>query len=260
MAKKKDAKPETKSEFLRKVLGKNPDLDYQQVNRRWAKAGHAGEISNALYYKVRGELGIRTEWVWVKEEKPGPKSPTTGASGEVYQFKITLLDTRPPIWRHIQVGDGTLDRLHEQIQTAMGWTNSHMYHFRIDGKLYGDPMLLQETFEELGYGDSTTVRLSEILPGGAGGSGSSTSTISGTAGCMRCSSRVAARPRRGSGIRSAWRGHGPARRRTWAASGAIWISSPPSPTPSTSSTRRCGSGSVASSTPRRSARWRRPGG
>jgi hypothetical protein len=81
MAKKDGAKPETKSEFLRKVLSKNPDLDYPQVNRRWAKAGHAGEISNALYYKVRGELGIKTEWVRVKEggpetrelHRPGPE-------------------------------------------------------------------------------------------------------------------------------------------------------------------------------------------
>ena len=70
MAKKEGVKPETKSEFLRKVLSKNPDLDYPQVNRRWAKAGHAGEISNALYYKVRAELGIKTEWVWVKEGGP----------------------------------------------------------------------------------------------------------------------------------------------------------------------------------------------
>ena len=70
MAKKGGARPETKSEFLRKILGKNPDLDYQQVNRRWAMAGHAGEISNALYYKVRAELGIKTEWAWVKEEEP----------------------------------------------------------------------------------------------------------------------------------------------------------------------------------------------
>ena len=36
----------------------------------WAKAGHAGEISNALYYKVRAELGIKTEWAWVKEGEP----------------------------------------------------------------------------------------------------------------------------------------------------------------------------------------------
>jgi hypothetical protein len=70
MAKKRPTKPETKSEFLRRVLSRNPDLDYQQVNRRWAKAGHAGQISNALYYQVRAELGIHTEWVWVKEGGP----------------------------------------------------------------------------------------------------------------------------------------------------------------------------------------------
>lgn len=70
MAKKGGARPETKSEFLRRVLSKDPDIDFQQVNRRWAKAGHAGEISNALYYKVRAELGIKTEWAWVKEDGP----------------------------------------------------------------------------------------------------------------------------------------------------------------------------------------------
>jgi hypothetical protein len=34
MAKKEGSKPDSKSEFLRKVLGKNPDLDFPQVNRR----------------------------------------------------------------------------------------------------------------------------------------------------------------------------------------------------------------------------------
>jgi hypothetical protein len=165
MAKKKDGKPETKSEFLRKVLSKNPNLDYQQVIRRWVKAGHAGEISNALYYQVRAKLGIRTEWVWVKQDVASPpRSTPAGATGEVYQFKITLMDTRPPIWRRIRVGDCTLDKLHEHIQTSMGWTNSHLNHFRIGGTLYGDPMLLQETFGELRYEDSTTARLSDILP------------------------------------------------------------------------------------------------
>jgi hypothetical protein len=70
MAKKKATKKETKSEFLRKVLSKNPNLDYQKVNRRWARTGHAGEISNPLYYKVRAELGIKTEWAWVTESGP----------------------------------------------------------------------------------------------------------------------------------------------------------------------------------------------
>ena len=107
-----------------------------------------------------GELGIKTEWTWVKTS--GPEARTTPT--EVYQFKITLLDTQPPIWRRIQVSDCTLDRLNAYIQIAMGWTNSHMRHFRIDGKLYGDPMLSEGTFGELQYEDSTTTRLSDILP------------------------------------------------------------------------------------------------
>lgn len=167
MAKKNGAKPETKSEFLRKILSKNPDLDYHQVNRRWAKAGHPGEISNALYYQIRAKLGITTVWAWVKEgEEIPPISAPALATGEVYQFKITLQDTQPPIWRRIQVGDCTLDQLHEYIQTAMGWTNSHLNQFRINGTLYGDPMLMEETFEELAFKDSTTTRLSDILPAG----------------------------------------------------------------------------------------------
>ena len=38
--------------------------------------------------------------------------------------------------------DCTLDKLHERIQTAMGWNTSHLHHFRINGKLYGDPWLM----------------------------------------------------------------------------------------------------------------------
>jgi hypothetical protein len=62
------------------------------------------------------------------------------------------------------VRDCTLDRLHEHIQTAMGWTNSHLHDFKIGGKDYGDPLLLEENFEEFDYGDSTTTKVSDILP------------------------------------------------------------------------------------------------
>jgi hypothetical protein len=83
---------------------------------------------------------------------------------QVYQFKVTLLESRPPIWRRIQTKDCTLDKLHEHIQTAMGWTNSHLHHFRVGEQLYGDPELMQENFEELEYKDSTTTNVSGILP------------------------------------------------------------------------------------------------
>jgi len=92
------------------------------------------------------------------------KAKKASPSDTVYQFKITLLESHPPIWRRIQVKDCTLDNLHECIQTSMGWTNSHLHHFKIGEQQYGDPMLMEEDFEEFGYRDSTTTMLSDILP------------------------------------------------------------------------------------------------
>lgn len=86
------------------------------------------------------------------------------AAERVYQFKITLKDSQPPIWRRIQIKDCTLDKLHERIQTAMGWTNSHLHHFKVGDQFYGDPLLMEENFEEFGYKDSTTTKISQILP------------------------------------------------------------------------------------------------
>jgi hypothetical protein len=50
----------------------------------------------------------------------------------VYQFKITLRDIRPPIWRRIQVpADYSFWDLHVAIQDAMGWEDSHLHAFFI---------------------------------------------------------------------------------------------------------------------------------
>lgn len=93
------------------------------------------------------------------------KGKSQAASPQLYQFKITLLDVEPPVWRRIQVRDGTLDQLHEQIQTAMGWTNSHLHQFEINGTRYGDPELLDDGFEDFECVDSTRTLISDILAG-----------------------------------------------------------------------------------------------
>ena len=85
-------------------------------------------------------------------------------SERLYQFKITLLESPVPIWRRIQVKDSTLDKFHERIQTAMGWTNSHLHQFKIAGENYGDPDLLNDGFEDFECIDSTATKISEIVP------------------------------------------------------------------------------------------------
>jgi hypothetical protein len=98
-------------------------------------------------------------------EKFGKSKIHRISAGErVFQFRISLRGITPRIWRRIQTKDCTLDKLHEHIQTAMGWTNSHLHSFEIKGQLFGDPMLMEENFEEMGYEDSTTTKLSDILP------------------------------------------------------------------------------------------------
>lgn len=61
-----------------------------------------------------------------------PRKLSTDQS--IYQLKITLKDFRPPIWRRIQVtSETTLGKLHRIIQSAMGWANSHLHAFLIQG-------------------------------------------------------------------------------------------------------------------------------
>lgn len=48
----------------------------------------------------------------------------------VYQFKITLLETQPKIWRTIQVPENyNFWDLHVAIQDAMGWLDYHLHEF-----------------------------------------------------------------------------------------------------------------------------------
>ncbi len=89
---------------------------------------------------------------------------TDARSDRVYQFRITLQRVEPKIWRRIQVRDCTLDELHECIQTAMGWTNSHLHQFEINGQRCGDPELLEHGLDDFDYIDSTDTRLSDFVP------------------------------------------------------------------------------------------------
>ena len=81
------------------------------------------------------------------------------ATAVIFRFKIVLMDSQPAIWRQIEVPDGTLDDLHEHIQTAMGWTNSHLHQFVIDDECYGDPELLNDGLYERETIDSTQTQL-----------------------------------------------------------------------------------------------------
>ena len=67
---------------------------------------------------------------------------------EVFQLKIVLEGSKPPIWRRVLIpANLRLPDLHGVIQLSMGWRDAHLYHFmvgiRSEGlRFYGDPDLL----------------------------------------------------------------------------------------------------------------------
>ena len=68
-----------------------------------------------------------------------PQAPTT-KDVAIYQLKVTLKGSKPPIWRWIQVESGLrLGQLHAVLQCAMGWTDSHLHQFIHQGRYYGEP-------------------------------------------------------------------------------------------------------------------------
>lgn len=89
-----------------------------------------------------------------------PRKQTTNQL--IYQLKITLKDLRPPIWRRVQVSDKTtLGKLHWIIQEAMGWTDSHLHAFLIQGVEYGEPM----PEYDFDVRNEKTIKLSQVISG-----------------------------------------------------------------------------------------------
>ena len=61
-------------------------------------------------------------------------------NADIYQIKVTLRYSKPPIWRRIQVpGDTRLDKLHLILQMVMGWQNYHLHQFIVGNVYYGEP-------------------------------------------------------------------------------------------------------------------------
>jgi hypothetical protein len=77
---------------------------------------------------------------------------------QVYQFKIALEDSKPPIWRRIQVPETyTFWDLHVAIQDAMGWIDYHLHEFELVNPSTGLTVNIGSPNEDFGE---------EVLPDG----------------------------------------------------------------------------------------------
>jgi hypothetical protein len=128
-------------------------LEKKGLIRRQAGVARSIEIlaDRSEIPKWTGKRLTRTVTGWVRTKPRAKKTELARQSGSgqtVYQFKISLSGIKPPIWRRIETLGMPLARFHEAIQTAMGWTNSHLHVFEVDRTRYTDPRMLDDVFPD----------------------------------------------------------------------------------------------------------------
>ena len=78
----------------------------------------------------------------------------------IYQVKVTLKGSKPPIWRGIQLhSDTRLGKLHRILQVVRGWTDSHLHQFIVGQTYYGVP----DPHVDLDVRSERTVPLNRVL-------------------------------------------------------------------------------------------------
>jgi hypothetical protein len=81
----------------------------------------------------------------------------------VYHIRVSLLDIKPLIWRHVELSSQTtLKQFHRILQIVMGWENYHLHEFLVGTKRYGIP---DPDYDD--PGDvivESKIVLSEVLP------------------------------------------------------------------------------------------------
>lgn len=107
--------------------------------------------------KVLERAGVICQAVAMqKSTSPGPGNATI----EVATVRIELSDTDPLIWREVAVPvEITLKTLHDIVQAAMGWHDSHLWTFNIGGAAYGLP----KRVDDPGVRDAGKAKLQMLL-------------------------------------------------------------------------------------------------
>ncbi len=138
-------------EFTKKELEKLGD----EVDASFVHVPHAHRKQlNAVLNKIGDLLADLVVEDFVYKVQPIDKA------GAIYQLKVTLNESDPPIWRRFQVPDCTLGELHEVLQIVMDWGNSHLHQFIVNRRCFGE-----STDDDLDLEDEDGISLSEIYTG-----------------------------------------------------------------------------------------------
>lgn len=86
---------------------------------------------------------------------------TSETSTPVHRLKVTLMDSKPAIWRRLIVPSAcTLGQLHRILQVAFGWEGYHLHQFAVGDLGYTDPTIM----DDLGTLDEDEMTLDDVAP------------------------------------------------------------------------------------------------
>lgn len=173
-----------------------PHDDDADLLRKFQSAIAGAELSELRH--LADGLGLLTAQAAVPLDRPELRRPPR-QQVDVLRIRIDLDTSKPAIWRRLELrSDLTLDVVHQALQAAFAWTDSHLHRFSLGGGPFdahsqlflcpwdveegeedGEPaaqVRLDETLQEPGnvlqyvydYGDSweLTLRLEEVQQAG----------------------------------------------------------------------------------------------
>lgn len=111
----------------------------------WRHAGRHSSVSQAApgengsqRFERPKKCASRPALLYNLKSMPDSSTPSLQA---ILQIKVTLEWIKPPVWRRLLVPAGlTLAQLHDVLQAAMPWEDSHLHEFQIGRSHYGAPM------------------------------------------------------------------------------------------------------------------------
>ena len=104
--------------------------DCEELLRRFRSVMDGADVADLR--RLAGDLALFAR-DGVDESRPRLRRlPLEGVS--VFRVRADLAGAKPPIWRRVELrSDLTLDRVHEVLQVAFEWTDSHLHRFSIGG-------------------------------------------------------------------------------------------------------------------------------
>jgi Plasmid pRiA4b ORF-3-like protein len=106
-----------------------------------ARRDHASPAPPPLETSAAGHRSERAPQRQLRQwQHPVAAMRQVAANSKIFEIQIMLRDAGPPINRRVRVLDEpSFAELHDVVQAAMDWTNSHLHEFRFQGAGYGLP-------------------------------------------------------------------------------------------------------------------------